>query len=73
MHRLFLVGILLLAGCHSNNTVGPFEHRNPEQRGDPLLTPADPKPRGHANLALPEDSPTTGLPSDTESEGTYGR
>jgi hypothetical protein len=72
MYRLFVFGFLLLAGCHSNTTVGPFEHRNPRM-DDPLLAPTDQKARGRANLALPDESATTEAQGAAESAGAYGR
>ena len=63
MHRFFLLGVLLLAGCR--NVVGPFEHRAPERVDDPLLTISEQQRRGRDRLALPDESraiaPPTGI------------
>ena len=55
MHRYFLVGALLLAGCQ--NTVGPFQRRPPERVDDPSLPISEQQRRGRDRLALPVDSP----------------
>jgi hypothetical protein len=62
MHRLYLIGVLLLAGCQ--NVVGPFEHRKPERVDDPLLSISEQQRRGRAGLGLPDDTglaPNTGV------------
>lgn len=70
MCRLFLLGVLCLAGCE--NTVGPFR-RNREPVDNPHL-PIDEQQRlGRDRLALPDNSrevaPPTGLPLP----GPHGR
>jgi hypothetical protein len=55
MRRLFLTGLLALAGCQ--NVVGPFAHREPQRVDDPLLSINEQKSRGRDRLALPEDNP----------------
>jgi hypothetical protein len=71
MRRLFIVSILLFAGCQS--ITGPFEHRKPERVDDPLLSITEQQRRGRDRLALPEEAatvtPRTGVqPPST----TYG-
>ncbi len=70
MRRLFVVGILLLAGCQGVS--GPFS-RPPGRVDDPLLTISEQKARARERLALPDESlnvaPRTGVqPPD----GPYG-
>jgi hypothetical protein len=63
MHRYFVIGILLLAGCR--NVSGPLDHRPPERVDDPLLPISEQQRRGRDRLALPDESsavaPPTGL------------
>lgn len=64
MYRLYLIGVLFLAGCQ--NVVGPFEHRKPERVDDPLLSISEQQRRGRDRLALPDESvlaPKTGVAS----------
>jgi len=70
MRRLFVVGILLLAGCQGVS--GPFS-RPPGRVDDPLLTISEQKARARERLALPDESQTVGprlgiIPPD----GPYG-
>ena len=58
MDRLFLLGVLLLAGCQ--NLVGPFQARRPERVDDPLLSINQQEQRGRDRLPLPDDSPSVG-------------
>ena len=70
MHRLYLAGLLFLAGCQ--NVTGPFEHRKPERVDDPLLSITEQQRRGRDRLALPEDSvlaPRAGV----DAPGPHGR
>lgn len=70
MRRLYLVGLLFLAGCQ--NVMGPFEHRKPERVDDPLLSISEQQRRGRDRLALPDDSvlaPSTGVTTP----GPHGR
>jgi hypothetical protein len=70
MRKLYLVGLLFLAGCH--NVVGPFEHRKPERVDDPLLSISEQQRRGRDQLAIPESSvlaPRTGV----DAPGPHGR
>jgi hypothetical protein len=72
MHRLLWLGVLFLVGCRSN-TIGPFEHRNPERVDDPLLSINEQQRRARERLAFPEDSPTVGPPTDTLRPSVQGR
>ena len=65
MRRWTLLCVLLLAGCQ--NVVGPFEYRKPQRVDDPLLTIPEQEARARNRLPLPDDSPTVGPPSGTES------
>lgn len=70
MHRLFLIGILLLTGCKS--TTGPFQPRSPARVDDPLLTIGEQQKRGRDRLALPDETglaPKTGVATP----GVHGR
>lgn len=54
MRRLFLLGLLLLAGCQ--NIAGPFR-RGPVDRPDsPRYSIAEQERRGRAGWALPDES-----------------
>lgn len=64
MRRLYLVSVLLLAGCQ--NVLGPFGDRKPERVDDPLLSISEQQRRGRDRLALPDESvlaPPTGVTS----------
>jgi hypothetical protein len=63
MHRLFVLGVLFLAGCH--NVIGPFEPRKPERVDDPLLSINEQQRRGRDRLALPEESARVAPGTDT--------
>ena len=53
MHRLLLVGVLLLAGCQ--NVVGPREHRDmPLHVDDPCLSIGEQQRNGRDRLAIPD-------------------
>ncbi|HZT82803.1 MAG TPA: hypothetical protein VFA26_21410 [Gemmataceae bacterium] len=73
MRRLFLLSVLLSAGCQS--VIGPFAHRRPERVDDPRLPTYEQEARGRDRLPLPQDyqgnkdvlPPVQGYP------GTYGR
>lgn len=53
MRRLFLIGVLCLAGCQ--NVLGPFAPRQPQRVDDPGLPIAEQERRGRDRLALPDD------------------
>jgi hypothetical protein len=63
MSRLFLIGLLCLAGCRG--VVGPFQQREPERVDDPRISIGDQQIRGRDRLALPDDAnhlaPSTGI------------
>ncbi len=70
MRQLFLLGILLCAGCQG--VLGPFAPRKPERVDDPLLTIGEQQRRGRDRLALPEESRTVAPRTGTERPGTFG-
>jgi hypothetical protein len=61
MHRIFLAGVLILAGCQ--NIVGPFARRPPQRVDDPLLSIYEQEVRGRDRLALPLESPNVAPPA----------
>ncbi len=67
MHRLLLVGILFLTGCH--NVVGPFQSRQPQRVDDPLLSINEQKRRGRDRLALPEEGASVAPSTGTQPPG----
>jgi hypothetical protein len=72
MHRILLVGVLLLAGCQ--NLSGPFAPRKPERVDDPLLSIEEQQRRGRDRLALPVDSPNVAPSNDfNDRPGVQGR
>jgi hypothetical protein len=71
MHRLYLIGLLFLAGCQS--VAGPFEHRKPERVDDPLLTINEQQRRGRDRLALPDESVTVAPRTGLQLQGANGR
>ncbi len=71
MHRVYLIGLLFLAGCQ--NVAGPFEHRKPERVDDPLLSIGEQQRRGRDRLALPDESVTVAPRSGLQLPGTSGR
>jgi hypothetical protein len=58
MHRLLLIGALLLSGCQS--VIGPFERRKPERVDDPSLSISEQERRGRSRLPLPDESNRVG-------------
>jgi hypothetical protein len=59
MHRLFLVGLLFLAGCQG--VVGPVKRTQiTEPIDNPCLSIEEQKQRERDRLALPEASPEIG-------------
>jgi hypothetical protein len=59
MHRICLVGVLLLAGCQG--IVGPRQRAELPQRVDvPCLPMDEQKRRAREMLALPDNSPSVG-------------
>ena len=60
MRRIFLTGVLILAGCQ--NVAGPFARRPPQRVDDPLLSINEQEMRGRDRLALPLESPNVGPP-----------
>ena len=72
MRRLFLAGLLLLAGCRSN-LIGPFAHRPTQRVDDPLLPVSEQQRRVRDRLALPDDSPNGPPPSGVERPTYHGR
>jgi hypothetical protein len=61
MHRLVLLGALLLAGCQ--NLVGPLQCRAPQRVDDPCLTTHEQEQRGRDRLALPVNSSVVAPPA----------
>jgi hypothetical protein len=63
MSRLFLIGLVCLAGCRG--VVGPFQQREPERVDDPRISIREQQARGRDRLALPDDAnslaPKTGI------------
>ncbi|HEV8058694.1 MAG TPA: hypothetical protein VGP68_02410 [Gemmataceae bacterium] len=62
MSRLFLIGLLCLAGCRG--VVGPFQQRDPERVDDPRIPISEQQQRGRDRLALPVETstmPATGI------------
>jgi hypothetical protein len=60
MRRIFLTGVLVLAGCQ--NVAGPFARRPPQRVDDPLLSINEQEMRGRDRLALPLESPNVAPP-----------
>jgi hypothetical protein len=59
MHRILLVGWLMLAGC--SGIVGPVQRSlRDDVIDDPRLTPEEQSKRRRDQLALPESSPQVG-------------
>lgn len=52
MRKLFLLGVLCLAGCQS--VVGPFGYRPPQRADDPNYSIPEQERRGRDRLALPD-------------------
>jgi hypothetical protein len=72
MHRLCLLGILLLAGCQG--LVGPRQRRdNPQPVSDPSLTMDEQQRRARDRLALPEPSVDLAPRTYTDLPGWYSR
>jgi hypothetical protein len=71
MHRIILIGILLIAGCQ--NVTGPFQHREPQRVDDPLLSIGEQKRLGRDRLAIPEDSAGVTPPAYVDRPGPHGR
>jgi hypothetical protein len=71
MRRLYLIGVLFLAGCH--NVVGPLQQRDPTRVDDPLLSISEQQRRGRDRLALPDESPSVAPRSGVELPGPYTR
>ena len=70
MRRLYLAGVLLLAGCQ--HIVGPLQ-RTPQQVDDPLLTIGEQQRRGRERLALPVESGNVAPSSGAQFRGSTGR
>ena len=68
MRRLFLLCLLLLAGCQ--NFRGPFAGRSPERVDDPSLPISEQERNGRDRLALPDESSTAGPRSGAARPGT---
>jgi hypothetical protein len=72
MHRLLLVGILLLAGCQS--FVGPRQRSmNPQRVDDPSLTLGEQERKSRDQLAFPDGSITVGPRTGAEIPYAAGR
>jgi hypothetical protein len=71
MRRLFLLSVLLLAGCQG--TLGPFAQRKPERVDDPYLPISEQQRRGRDRYALPDDTGTAGPTSGVEYPGVHNR
>jgi hypothetical protein len=71
MYRTIGLALLLIvAGCRGVD--GPFVHKqNPTQVDDPRLTIPEQERRGRDRLAIPDQSPNIGPP--TEFPGPTGR
>src|SRR5690349_4765685 len=54
MRRLFILGVLLLAGCSSIR--GPFQPRSPERVDDPRYSIPEQQCRARDQLPLPQES-----------------
>lgn len=71
MHRLFVIGLLVLAGCQG--VQGPFAQRKPERVGDPLVNIEEQERRGRERLALPFDRGDVAPRTRVEFPGPHGR
>jgi hypothetical protein len=71
MHRLFLAGCMLAAGCQ--NIQGPFRYFKPERVDDPWVSIEEQQRRGRDRLALPFDSGETAPRTRVEFPGPHGR
>jgi hypothetical protein len=60
MRKVFLIGLLCLAGCRS--FVTPLDARRPERADDPLLAAEDQKRRARYLFAFPDElGPQSGV------------
>lgn len=71
MHRLFLAGLALLAGCQG--VQGPFTARPPARVDDPWLSIEEQERRGREFLALPVDRGEVAPRTRIELPGPHGR
>jgi hypothetical protein len=70
MRRVFLIGLLLLAGCQ--NVKGPFAPREPQKVDDPLLSIGEQQRRGRDRYALPDESSASGPRTGLQRPGGTG-
>ena len=71
MHRLFAIGLLVLAGCQG--VQGPFAQRKPDRVDDPLVNIEEQERRGRERLALPFDRGDVAPRTRVEFPGPHGR
>ncbi len=71
MHRMMLLGLVLLAGCQ--NTVGPLANRFRERPDRPYYDIEEQKRRGRDRYPLPDDSPQVGPKTGISAYGPTGR
>ncbi len=73
MRRLFMAGLVCLAGCQGIQ--GPFAPRKPERADDPLLRPNIPEQErwGRDRLALPFDRGDVAPRTRVELPGPHDR
>ena len=71
MHRLFLAGLALLAGCQS--VQGPVAPRRPVRVDNPRLSIDEQERLGREYLALPFDRGEVAPRTRVETPGPHGR
>lgn len=71
MHRIFLMGLLVLTGCQS--TRGPLDVRRTERVDDPTVDLREQQRRGRDQLALPFDNGDVAPRTRIEFPGPHGR
>lgn len=64
MRCLWILAILMLAGCQ--NTVGPFQARQPTRVDSPYITLSEQEARARNRWALPDESHKVAPPSGNE-------
>lgn len=68
MRRLFVLGLLALAGCRG--VQGPFAPKDPVRVDDPRVSISEQERRARENLALPDNSRMIAPNSETAPPGT---
>ncbi|MFL5342615.1 MAG: hypothetical protein ACJ8F7_20980 [Gemmataceae bacterium] len=71
MRRLWIVALLLLAGCQ--NTIGPLQNQRRDKPDDPYYNISQQQYRGRDRYSRPDDSFEVGPKTGIQTYGPTGR